>query len=90
MLCSSAIWKINFFVTLDQTRRINEGLFYLQSYQGEVPKSQRCALNITNKNTNRYTYHKKGKVLLTLTQPQEDQMDLKKTLFQRELPKEAC
>lgn len=46
MLCSSAIWKINFFVTLDQTRWINEGLFYLQSYQGEVPKSQRCALNV--------------------------------------------
>lgn len=46
MLCSSTIWKINLFVTLDQTRWISEGLFYLQSYQGEVAKSQRCVLNV--------------------------------------------
>lgn len=33
MHCSLAIWKINLFGTLDQTRWINEELFYLQSYQ---------------------------------------------------------
>lgn len=65
------MWKINLFGTLDQTRWIPEGLFYLQSYQVKL-LSHSSVLNVLSTKTLPDTSStKKGKGLLTLAQPQE-------------------
>lgn len=87
ILCSLAIWKIKLF-----------GIPLVPRWEspGEVANNQNSvAKRIINKiliDQFQFTTHtKKGNVLVT-NPSTKDQMDLKRktTLFQKELPKEAC